>query len=125
MVIKRKISSCPVCNGQLMITRYRCENCGTEISGSFPLEEFAKLTDEQLTFLKIFIKTRGNLSELQKEMDISYPTAKARLEELARARGYEAEDDNRTKTFEILEKIEKGEITPEEAKELLKKTKSK
>ncbi|HQH33377.1 MAG TPA: DUF2089 domain-containing protein, partial [Petrotogaceae bacterium] len=98
---------------------------GTEISGSFPLEEFAKLTDEQLTFLKIFIKTRGNLSELQKEMDISYPTAKARLEDLARAMGYEAEDDNRTKTFEILEKIEKGEITPEEAKELLKKAKSK
>ena len=58
----------------------------------------------------MFVKTRGNLSELQKELGISYPTAKARLEELI-AMGYESETiESREKTLEILEKIE-GEIT--------------
>ena len=76
-----------------------------------------------MLFLKIFIKNRGNLSELQKEMNISYPTAKARLEDLVSALGYRREEDNRVKTFEILEKIERGEITPEEAKAILKKSK--
>ncbi|MCP5456007.1 MAG: DUF2089 domain-containing protein [Thermotogae bacterium] len=122
---KRRLTSCPVCGGRLRITNYQCEDCKTEIKGNFEIEEFATLTDEQLIFLKIFIKNRGNLSELQKELNISYPTAKARLEDLVRALGYQTEDDNRVKTLEILEKIEKGEITPEEAKELLKKSKGK
>jgi hypothetical protein len=121
---KRRLTTCPVCGGQLKIQKYKCEKCSTEITGSFQIEEFAQLTDEQLIFLKIFIKNRGNLSELQKELGVSYPTAKARLEELVKALGYESEDDNRKKTMEILEKIEKGEITPEEAKSILKKYKN-
>jgi len=121
---KYRLSKCPACGGKLNIIRYQCEDCGTEISGNFELEEFARLNNQQLTFLKIFIKVRGNLSELQKELGISYPTAKARLEELATAMGYESETvEAREKTLEILEKIEKGEITPEEAKEILKKYK--
>ncbi|KUK15325.1 MAG: Uncharacterized protein XD53_1251 [Petrotoga mobilis] len=121
---KYRLSKCPVCGGKLNIVKYQCEECGTEISGNFELEEFARLTNQQLNFLKIFIKVRGNLSELQKELGISYPTAKARLEEVATAMGYESESiESREKTLEILEKIEKGEITPEDAKELLKKYK--
>ncbi|BBE31830.1 hypothetical protein OSSY52_19710 [Tepiditoga spiralis] len=123
MIEKKRLSTCPACGGRLKITRYKCERCGTEISGDFKLEDFASLTNEQMLFLKIFIKNRGNLSELQKEMNISYPTAKARLEDLVSALGYRREEDNRIKTFEILEKIERGEITPEEAKEILKKNK--
>lgn len=121
---KRRLTTCPVCGGRLNIQKYKCEKCATEITGNFQIEEFAQLTDEQLIFLKIFIKNRGNLSELQKELSISYPTAKARLEELVKALGYESEEDNRKKTMEILEKIEKGEITPEEAKTILKKYKN-
>lgn len=121
---KYRLAKCPVCGGNLKVIKYQCEECGTEVTGNFELEDFARLTDQQLIFLKTFIKTRGNLSELQKELGISYPTAKARLEEVAIALGYESEEvDNREKTLEILEKIEKGDITPEEAKEILKKYK--
>jgi hypothetical protein len=123
-MVKRRLSTCPVCGGTLKIIKYKCERCETEISGEFPIEEFASLNDEQLVFLKVFIRTRGNLSELQKEIGVSYPTAKARLEDLVRAMGYETEDDSRAKTLKILEKIENGEITPEEAKEILKKYRS-
>lgn len=124
-MIKRRLSTCPVCGGTLKIIKYRCAKCSSEISGDFDVEEFAKLNDEQMLFLKVFIRTRGNLSELQKELGVSYPTAKARLEDLVRAMGYETEDDSRMKTLKILEKIESGEITPEEAKEILKKYKNK
>ena len=120
--MKRRVKGiCPVCGGEMFITQLKCEVCGTTISGEFRMNEFSKLSEEQLEFLREFIKNRGNLSEVQKRFNISYPTAKARLEEIIRTLGYESEveDSMRTKTMEILEKIEKGELSPEEARDYL------
>ncbi|AEX84987.1 hypothetical protein XO10_02795 [Marinitoga sp. 1135] len=116
---KKRLTRCPVCGGDLVISEFRCPTCDITIKGSFHLDDFAKLSDEQLYFLKIFIKNRGNLSDVQKEIGISYPTAKARLEGVVRAMGFD-EKKNTVDTLKILEKIEKGELTPEEAKEILK-----
>ncbi|KLO22042.1 hypothetical protein X275_07285 [Marinitoga sp. 1197] len=114
-----RLTHCPVCGGELVISEFKCPECDVTIRGSFYLDDFAKLSDEQLYFLKIFIKNRGNLSDVQKEIGISYPTAKARLEGVVRAMGF-AEEKPKINTLKILEKIEKGELTPEEAKEILR-----
>ncbi|KAF2957048.1 DUF2089 domain-containing protein [Marinitoga sp. 38H-ov] len=116
----KRLTHCPVCGKELIISELKCPECDVTIKGSFHLDDFAKLSDEQLYFLKIFIKNRGNLSDVQKEIGISYPTAKARLEGVVRAMGFEEKKSN-IDTLLILEKIEKGEITPEEAKELLRR----
>lgn len=115
----KRLSHCPVCGKELIISELKCPECDVTIKGSFHLDDFAKLTDDQLYFLKIFIKNRGNLSDVQKEIGISYPTAKARLEGVVRAMGF-IEENIRIDTLNILEKIEKGELTPEEAKEILR-----
>ncbi|KUK80906.1 MAG: Uncharacterized protein XD94_0705, partial [Mesotoga prima] len=51
-----------------------------KIIGTFVQDELLYLPEELLDFLKVFIKNRGNLSELQKELSISYPTARSKLE---------------------------------------------
>ncbi len=119
--MKYSISNCPVCGGKMTITEYKCDSCGTTIRGRFELDDIMKLSTEQLDYLKTFIKNRGNLSEVQKELDISYPTARNRLEDIVRAMGYQVVDKDREEAFRILEKLESGELQPDEALEMLRK----
>lgn len=79
------ISECPSCGGTLNIAVLRCSNCGMELHNDFQRSPFELLTDEQTEFLISFLKQRGNMSSLQAELGISYPTAKKRLESLLTA----------------------------------------
>lgn len=108
---------CPVCGSELLITEYTCPSCGLVMRGRFPHNEFAGLPEEKLEFLRLFLKARGNLSEVAKRLGVSYPTARARLDELLRELGYEPE--GRSRRLEVLEMLERGEITVEEALRLL------
>ena len=116
---------CPVCDGELIITGLQCDHCKTEIKGKFDLDVFFNLDSEQLEFLKIFIKARGNIKEVEKEMGISYPTVRSKLDKLIEDLGYNAADspdDNvAEKRKEILDRLENGEISVEEASKMLKK----
>lgn len=115
------IGKCPVCGDELNVTKLSCSNCHTSIEGSFNLCKFCKLSTEQKGFLEVFVKNRGNIKEIEKELSISYPTVKNRLEDLIEALGYspkysEPEIDKK----DILDRLNKGEITSEEALKLLK-----
>jgi len=123
--MKYSISNCPVCGGKMTITEYKCDSCGTTIRGRFELDDIMKLSAEQLDYLKTFIKNRGNLSEVQKELDISYPTARNRLEDIVRAMGYQVVDKDREEASRILERLESGELQPDEALEMLRKVRKK
>ena len=81
------ISTCPVCQGELSITRLHCRNCGTALEGEFSVGRFGRLEREQLAFLESFLRSRGNLKEMERELGISYPTVRGRLETLLRAIG--------------------------------------
>ena len=120
----RVIATCPVCGNPLTITELSCKSCGTVIRGNFELDEFFRLSVEQLTFLRIFIKHRGNLSEVQKELGISYPTARTRLEDIIRTLGYEVEEEEtKEDVLEILDRLDKGEISVEKAIEEIRRLK--
>ena len=80
--MSKLISKCPCCNGTLNITSLQCPDCGVELRNTFELSAFDRLDDEQMSFLLSFLRHRGNLKNLQEEINISYPTAKKRLEEL-------------------------------------------
>ncbi|RKX38647.1 MAG: hypothetical protein DRP20_02565 [Thermotogae bacterium] len=118
----RVMAKCPVCGENLVITEFSCSSCGTTIRGRFELDEFFRLSPEQLNFLRIFIKARGNLSELQKELGISYPTARSRLENIVRTLGYEAKEiEEEREVDDLLDKLEKGEISSQEALEQIRR----
>lgn len=84
------IKTCPSCNGSLEITTLKCNQCGMELKSSFELGVFEQLSNEHYDFLMMFLKHRGNLKNLQSELDISYPTAKKRLDELLLSLGIES-----------------------------------
>lgn len=115
------IGKCPVCNNELMVTKLQCNKCKTTIEGEFNLCKFSKLSNEEKYFLEVFIKNRGNIREVEKELNISYPTVKNRLEDLIASLGYspnyrEAEINKK----DILDKLSEGEINSDEALGLLK-----
>jgi hypothetical protein len=129
------ISTCPVCSGELAVTRLHCRSCGTTLEGEFSVGRFGRLTKEQLVLLESFLRSRGNLRDMERELGISYPTVRSRVEALVRALGFgprdgdEATDDAAptagsaptTATTaaatrqEILERLAKREIGAEEA----------
>lgn len=76
------IHNCPSCGTRLKITTLQCDGCGMELRNSFELSPFDVLSSEQTDFLICFLKQRGNMSLVQDEMSISYPTAKKRLDDL-------------------------------------------
>jgi hypothetical protein len=79
------ISICPVCESELRVTRLHCGTCGTTIEGEFSVGRFARLSREQLVLLESFLRARGNLRELERELRVSYPTVRNRVEALLRA----------------------------------------
>jgi len=79
------ISDCPVCDSPLTVTRLHCNNCGTTIEGDFTVGRFSRLNREQYALLESFLRSRGNLRELERELGVSYPTVRNRVEALLRA----------------------------------------
>lgn len=123
---KEALGKCPVCGGSTEVTTIYCNDCGTKIEGHFELCRFCRLTEEQKAFIETFIKCRGNIKEVEKELGISYPTVRNRLEDAANALGYESpegaiqDEELHKRRLEILNELEIGNISVEDALNLLK-----
>jgi hypothetical protein len=81
------IAMCPICGGELAVTRLHCRSCATTLEGDFNVGRFARLSREQFALLESFLRSKGNLKELERELGISYPTVRARVDALLRALG--------------------------------------
>src|SRR6476620_4961938 len=88
------ISTCPVCSGELAVTRLRCGSCGTTLEGEFSVGRFSRLSRDQTALLESFLRSRGNLRDIERELGISYPTVRARVEALVRALGFGPRSDD-------------------------------
>src|SRR3954470_21153478 len=87
------ISTCPVCAGELAVTRLRCTSCGTTLEGEFSVGRFARLSRDQTALLESFLRSRGKLRDIEREMGISSPPVRARVEALVRALGFGPRSD--------------------------------
>ncbi len=87
------IATCPVCSGELAVTRLHCGTCGTTLEGDFSVGRFGRLNRDQTQLLESFLRSRGNLREMERELGISYPTVRARVEALVRALGFGPRDE--------------------------------
>ena len=129
------LSTCPVWKHELRVEKLHCDHCHTSIEGSFTLSKFNYLETEKLYFIEVFIKNRGNIKQIEKELNISYPTVKKMLDEVIVGLGYSVSEDDdaflrnqekeepvkKTEKASVLERIEKGELSVQQALELLKK----
>jgi hypothetical protein len=117
------IGTCPVCGDTLNVTRLYCRTCDSTIEGHFTLGRFYQLTPEQMAFVETFIRCEGKLTRVQDELGMSYPTVRSRLNDVIRGLGYEVNEGKSEISTEereaILEQLAAGEISSEEAVQLL------
>ncbi|MCC7477752.1 DUF2089 domain-containing protein [bacterium] len=114
----RLISECPVCTGPLYVSHLKCGECGTELTGEFVANEFARLPQDKLDFLRVFLACRGNLKEVEGVLGLSYPTVRGRLDALIeqlRLSTVEESASSAGSRVDVLAALERGEITVEEA----------
>ncbi|MBM3187197.1 MAG: DUF2089 domain-containing protein [Chloroflexi bacterium] len=114
---------CPVCGDIAEVTRLHCRQCDTSIEGHFSMGRLYELSPEQLAFVELFVRCEGKINRVGEELGVSYPTVRARLEEVIRALGYEVKEEpplTRDDRRAILEQLAAGEISSEEAIRLLK-----
>jgi len=80
--MQKLFNQCPACGGQLMITECKCPACQLQMRGEFQLGQLSTLSDDELTFVKVFLSARGNLTEVERVLGISYPTIRNKLDEI-------------------------------------------
>jgi hypothetical protein len=116
----RAPSDCPVCGEHLSVTRLGCTACGTELAGLFSSCPFCSLGQKDLDLLRVFLTSRGNLREVERHLQVSYPTARQRFADLLDRLGLVEEPEPVVRTQEeILLGVAAGEISTEDAQRLL------
>ncbi len=75
-------NKCPACGGEIVITECKCSSCQLQLRGEFQLSQFSQLSEDQLTFIRVFLSARGNLTEVERILGISYPTIRNKLDEI-------------------------------------------
>jgi hypothetical protein len=114
-------TQCPICGGDIQVTRFYCPQCDSAVEGHFEIGRFLRLSPEQLQFVEAFVRCEGKLNRMENEVGMSYPTLRSRLQEVIRALGYEPgrEDPTPKPTDEerrrVLEDLDHGRITLDEA----------
>jgi len=123
--MKPSLNRCPVCGDNLLVARYHCDTCDTVIEGRFENSTFPGLTAEQIEFVKTFVRCEGKINRMEGELNLSYPTIRNRLHETIRAMGYEPGKDesldiSEEKRHSILEDLDAGKISAEDAMRMLR-----
>ncbi|AGT42932.1 DUF2089 domain-containing protein [Treponema pedis] len=114
------MGKCPVCGGEFTVSKLHCKACNSSLVGEFELCEFCKLTKEQKYFVKMFLKNRGNIRDMEKELGISYPTVRNKIEEINCALGISDSNGTEFDIGSILKKIKSGEMKVEKALSVLR-----
>ena len=114
---------CPYCFGEMVVERLRCSHCQVAVEGAFESSPLTLLQADQQDLVVDYLRLDGSLKDLAAAKGVSYPTIRARMDKViealtaARERGRPEQ-----RSQNVLEALEKGEITADEAERLLKKT---
>ena len=104
---------------EIEVERVRIVNKEIAVEGRFQLPALCRLTVEDQTFVTAFIRCHGSIKEMEALFGISYPTVKNRLNRIAQKLEY-VEINPPASKGDVLDQLEKGEITLEEAEKRLK-----
>ena len=118
---KKLVSRCPVCDGALEIRRLGCGQCATTIDTTLPIPALFRLPPDLQAFVLTFLRCQGKIRDVEKELGISYPTVIKRLDLVNVLLGNQPSPSG---PKGILEQLERGEISVQEATQLLKENQS-
>ncbi len=102
--------------GEIIIERVHLPAQDIHVEGRFELPALAKLALDDQIFVAAFIKTHGSIKQMEQLFGVSYPTIKNRLNRLGKAFDF-VKVDKEEGQLSILEQLERGELTVEEALE--------
>jgi hypothetical protein len=122
--MRRLLTTCPACGGKMIVSELSCTSCDTVVRGSYTGCTFCDLSDENLRFLEIYLACRGNLKEMERETGLGYWTIRGRLDEVIESLRLNVEQhapqgDIDARRREILEAVERGDLTIEAAERML------
>ena len=97
------------------------ESCAA-LEGSWELPQLARLSTEDQVFVIAFVRSHGSIKEMERVFGVSYPTIKARLNRIGESLDF-VDTNPQPSRVEILERLSRGEITPDDAIKELEKLK--
>lgn len=106
-------------DASIVVDRVQIKESGIRIKGPFNLPPLAKLSDKDQAFVTAFVCCHGSIKQMEKYFGVSYPTIKNRLKEVSEQLDF-VDIAPKTSRAEVLDKLEAGEITADEAINLLR-----
>jgi len=123
MLMNKMMNACPICKSPILITQYQCRSCQITFSGEFSQNWLANLSTEQLDFIWLFLIVQGNIKEMEKRLNISYPTVKNRLLDIIRR--IAAIEPVEADLSDIFNDLEQGFVNVDEAVEMINQRRNK
>lgn len=115
---------CPACESRMTVTELACPVCDTRVQGVFEAPGLNRLSTDQIQFVEVFLRCRGNIKEVERDLKISYPTVRSRLDQVIQAMGYDLPAGDGLEmdvtTGEVLDGLDSGELSFEDAMMRLK-----
>lgn len=102
----------------MIIERVRIPGREIAVEGSFTLPQLAQLNLDDGVFVTAFLRSHGSIKEMEQVFGVSYPTVKARLNRIAAQLDF-VETNPQPSRSEVLERLNAGEISADEAIRLL------
>ncbi|MEE8397457.1 MAG: DUF2089 domain-containing protein [Desulfobacterales bacterium] len=100
------------------INRVQVKDTDIAIEGNFELPPLAQLSYNDQVFVAMFVRFHGSIKQMEEAFGISYPTVKARLKKIAEKLAF-VEITTVSSREVVLDQLERGEITADEAAERL------
>ncbi len=139
--MRKILESCPTCGGEMLVSELSCTVCDTVVRSRYTPCPFCRLSPEDLAFMLLFVRSRGNVKDMERELGISYWTIRGRLNEIIAAMGLGGEDQpaeeppapreadappvarqgsqGAATRQAILDRLKRGELTPAQAADQL------
>ncbi|MFN3691287.1 MAG: DUF2089 domain-containing protein [Fervidobacterium sp.] len=118
------LPKCPVCGKPMKVTQLKCERDDVIVSGCFEVPPFCFLDEEDAKFIVMFLRTKGNLKELERLTGIGYFALRGKLDKVLEKMGLtpiEQVIEEENSQDDIFKMLKEKKLTVEEAISLLKK----
>ncbi len=112
--------------GAVEIMRARLVDSDVVVEGPFELPPLARLSAEDQTFVAAFVRCHGSIKQMEQLFGVSYPTIKSRLNRIGAALPFVevAPEPPRPSTHELLDRLERGELSVEDVLDQLRQKES-